>query len=173
MKKFVSFMLACAVLAVVMIGCQSYSAKASKEYDPMNVTYKVSYFRTNGDVPGAEYPKTTVIEKTNQLEEYYTKNKDLYDFEYQTDTEPSFRKAIEAYDEVFFKKNSLIVVLLEENTGSARHSIQKVQADRDRIEIAIKRTVPEIRTEDMAQWHIVFEVEKAALGDKEIKVSVG
>lgn len=69
------------------------------------------------------------------------------------------------YDEEFFKTKALIVVELQETSGSVRNEVTKVVKNGEKITIGIKKTIPEIGTADMAQWAIYVEVDNSFVGD--------
>lgn len=69
-----------------------------------------------------------------------------------------FSKECEKYDERYFKEKSLIVVILEENSGSITHTVTDLKmSDDGKLNVYIDRNVPETGTCDMAYWHIFIE----------------
>ena len=118
----------------------------------------IRFIRTNGYVSGANYPVITVISSIEELEQYYSEYKDIYNFSSREvpylGSANGFLDAIEDYTEDYFVDNYLIFVLLEESSGSVRHEIARIEDDGT---IVIRRLAPEIGTADMAQWHIIFE----------------
>lgn len=136
-----------------------------------NIDFNAQYIRTNGYSDGEVYPKTLWITSPAELEAYYELNKDKYDLGSRanpgSDQTLGFADAIKAYDSAFFESNDLILVVLEEGSGSIRHEVTAVELlpsiyDRVRyfIQPYIKRVVPEVGTADMAEWHIMIEVSK-------------
>ena len=70
----------------------------------------------------------------------------------------------EFYDEDFFLDRSLIVVRLEEGSGSNRHEVTDVLLDSGAYLVQITRILPGpgyAGTCDMAEWHILIEIPKA------------
>ena len=92
------------------------------------------------------FRSVTVIESVEALNSYYEENQDRYDLAQWDVTE--------RYDEAYFSENVLLLVLLEEGSGSNRHEVTAVMKQEDGMEIAIDRILPEIGTTDMAEWHI-------------------
>lgn len=132
--------------------------------DESSINYDVQYIRTNGYQEGAEYPFVKIIHSVEELNAYYHANKDKYDLERHekvySDTTIGFLDACDKYDETYFEKQKLIIVLLEEGSGSVRHKVESVIMGTDDIcYIAIDTIVPEVGTDDMAQWHILIELE--------------
>jgi len=129
--------------------------------EPTN-SFEVQYIRSNGYVGGENYPVVTVITSVKELEEYSAANNSRYDLSSrgitQSDTQAGFIEAIEKYSESFFTNSYLVVVLLEEISGSIRHKVDSVNADGD---IVINRLQPEIGTDDMAEWNIIIELENS------------
>ena len=128
------------------------------------INYDVQYIRTNGYHEGAEYPVVKIIRSVDELNAYYNANKDKYDLERHekvySDTTIGFLDACDKYDEAYFEKQNLIMVLLEEGSGSVRHKVESViMGTDDSCYISIDTIVPEVGTDDMAEWHILIEPE--------------
>jgi hypothetical protein len=133
--------------------------------DPLGqeVGFIAQYIRTNGYHEDVDYPVVTVIESVDALNTYYEENQDRYDLAQWDVTD--------RYDEAYFTENVLLLVLLEEGSGSNRHEVTAVMKQDDGMEIAIDRILPEIGTADMAEWHIFIEVTKSDYAPGEMKVS--
>ena len=132
--------------------------------DGSPVDYDVQYIRTNGYHEDVKYPVVKVIRSVDELNNYYNANKDKYDLERHekvySDTTIGFLDACDKYDEAYFEKQSLIMVLLEEGSGSVRHKVESViMGTDDMCYISIDTIVPEVGTDDMAEWHILIEPE--------------
>ncbi len=71
-------------------------------------------------------------------------------------------QTFDRYDEAYFSERDLIVVLLEEGSGSIRHKVNTVYRDdtTGRWTIDIERIIPDTCTEDMAGWRIFVEPPK-------------
>lgn len=122
----------------------------------------VQYVRTNGRAPDTEFPHSLVIRSRQELLEYYEQNKAYYNMDSSRDESPAFRDAIDRYDEAYFAKRELLVVVLQENSGSIRHHVNFM---RERFtetegwwEVSITSFSSMYETEDMAQWHILIEM---------------
>lgn len=131
---------------------------------PTQLAYGVQYIRTDGYAEGAKYPCITVIDSVRELDSYYKSNKNTFDLERKekvcSDTTIGFLDACDRYDERFFESRYLVLVLLEEGSGSVRHKVTGVEPADDGIKVKIQRNVPEIGTDDMAQWHIIMEMKR-------------
>ena len=129
------------------------------------VAFEAQYIRTNGYSDSVQYPIVTTVKNRAELDAYYAKYKGTYDLERHervySDTTVGFLDACDRYDDAFFEKNDLILVLTEEPSGSIRHTVESVQGDAvGGLEIVIGRTCPYVATCDMAEWHIMIEVAK-------------
>lgn len=168
MKRIISIIVFITViLSLTACGRNAETDTAEKETVPASETiirsipFKAQYIRTNGYNEGAEYPKTLWIESVQELKEYYEKNKGTYSFR------DEFDGAIKKYDEAFFENHNLIFVLLEEPSGSISHKVTDVSlspSPQNKVQYFVQpvfqRTVPEVQTCDMAEWHIIIEISK-------------
>ena len=137
------------------------------------VEWAAQYIRTNGYSEGVLYPSVRIIDSLQELKEYYNTWHEVFDLERKEkvylDTSIGFLDACDHYDEAFFEKNYLIFVLLEEGSGSIRHEVRSVEQTEDKkISISIDRKVPEVGTDDMAEWHIILELSRDVLVENSI-----
>lgn len=144
-----------AVLGRVDMG---WHDRASYLLDTMtDYAFEACYIRTDGYHENMVYPQMQVIRSADQLQTYCRENGSLYQFEQGTDGAESFLEACERYDEAYFEKQCLLLVLLQEGSGSIRHKVDRVgTADGDTV-ISIQTITPEVGTCDMAAWHILIE----------------
>jgi len=138
---------------------------SSEAYNHL-LEYAPQYIRTNGYIEGATYPRKILIENLSELNEYYEKHKDIYDLK-------KFKEATGIYDESFFKSHKLVMVVLEEGSGSIRHKVNTAKAGGgNALEICIERIIPEAGTCDMAQWHILIDTEASVSNESDIKLTL-
>ena len=76
-----------------------------------------------------------------------------------------FTAAVSGYDDAFFEAHDLLFVLLEAGSGSIRHEVTAVRAlpsgdGKYAIRPEITEIIPEAMSDDMAEWHILIEIEK-------------
>ena len=138
-----------------------------------DVQWAAQYIRTNGYSEGVLYPSVRIIDSLQELKDYYNTWHEVFDLERKekvySDTTVGFLDACDQYDDAFFEKNYLIFVLLEEGSGSIRHEVRSVeQAEDKKISISIDRKVPEVGTDDMADWHIILELSRDVLVENSI-----
>ena len=137
------------------------------------VKWVAQYVRTNGYSEGVLYPSVRIIDSLQELKDYYNTWHEVFDLERKekvySDTTIGFLDACDQYDETFFEKNYLIFVLLEEGSGSIHHEVRSVKQTEDKkISISIDRKVPEVGTDDMAEWHIILELSRDVLVENSI-----
>ncbi|MBQ8921345.1 MAG: hypothetical protein IJ060_04180 [Oscillospiraceae bacterium] len=123
--------------------------------------FSAQYIRTNGYHSGVRYPQVCIIRSREELDDYISRNESLYDFEGygsigEADYTPGFRDILTNYTDDWFETHQLVLVLLEETSGSVRHEVTALTQH----SVTVKRLVPEIGTEDMAEWHLVIETDK-------------
>ena len=134
---------------------------------PVSYDFKAQYTRT-GYHSDVAYPLAFLIDSRDALDQYFTDNAGQYDFTYSSssyfDGSISFEAAIQNYDEKWFETHQLILAVLEEGSGSIRHKVADVSrtAD-DHVVVEITRYMPEFCTADMAEWHILVEVDRKDL----------
>jgi len=176
MKKQIAFLLA-AVLLLSLAGCEtampvhqplaqpteSQSSTDDSVPTEQPLEFSAQYIRTNGGA--TQFPDVQIIDSVQALTDYYEKNDEAFDLERKaqvySDTTIGFLDACDKYDDAFFADNYLIFVLLEEGSGSIRHEVTDVLQTADgEIAISIDTHVPSCFTCDMAQWHIILELDR-------------
>ena len=122
----------------------------------------VQYVRTDGYRDGEQYPKALWITSLDEINAYVEANQELYHLNTN-----GFTDVVKQYDDNYFEKNDLIIVLLEEGSGSIEHRVLGLtattlenQEKQYEIQPMIQRTIPEVGTDDMAEWHILMEISK-------------
>lgn len=133
-----------------------------------SLTFQAQYIRTNGYEEGKVYPLVVPIRSREQLDSYLEKNRGVYSFYDSFDDTPSFLEATEDYDDRFFSRKALLLVVLEESSGSIRHEVASVMPQERGIQVNIRRIQPSSFTQDTAQWHIIIELDADALDDDQI-----
>lgn len=141
------------------------------------VSFDVQYIRTDGYHEEIEYPVVKLIRSVDELTAYYETSKEDYDLERKdkvySDTTIGFLDACDKYDEAYFENQILVMVLLEEGSGSNRHKVQSVNQSADgQCYIYIDTIVPEVGTCDMAEWHILIEPQAGTDIESESDITV-
>ncbi len=140
------------------------------------VTVDVQYIRTDGYHEELSYPAVKLIRSVEELSAYYEANKELYDLERRAspaaDSTLGFLDACDRYDDAFFKEHRLILILLEESSGSNRHRVTAVRQNADgKLTVDIENIIPETGTCDMALWHIFAETDADIADEHDISLS--
>lgn len=141
------------------------------------INFDAQYIRTDGYHEDVQYPVVKIIRSVGELNAYYEANKEEYSLgrndNVSSDTTIGFLDSCDKYDDAYFEDHILIMVLLEESSGSNRHKVQSVHRNADgRCCIYIDRIVPEAGTCDMAEWHILIEPEVGVQIEKELDITV-
>ena len=131
--------------------------------------FKAQYIRANllQYDPAPNFPETVLIKDRGELEKYYADNINKYNLRW--DSPDCFYEAVlNGYDEDFFKERCLLFVVVQEGSGSISHVVKKVEYDQNSgtIGTVIDRIVPNTGTDDMAEWHIVIELDRSVSGSK-------
>lgn len=129
------------------------------------IPFLPKYVRTDGGREGVEFPTVILIHSVEELEQYVAENREYFDLEHRdainADSEPGFMDYCMFYDEAFFEKQYLVMILVEEGSGSICHNVSHVGVSGDGIlYINLQTVTPDVGTDDMAQWHILVELEK-------------
>jgi len=118
----------------------------------------VQYVRTNWrGAGGVSLPAVTIITSRAEMNQYVG----LHDTSLMGLS--SLVDAARGYTDEFFEKSYLVVVMMEEVSGSNRHAVIGVSENGD---ILIRRLVPEIGTADMALWHIIIELDRSRMPER-------
>ena len=108
-----------------------------------------------GQVDGMTYPHTQVVssfaEWQAMLDPSCPEDPNL---------DADFVAGLDRYNEEFFTEGSLIILYLEEGSGSIRHSIGLVGIEKDQLSVTVTSKVPEVFTDDMAYWAILIPISK-------------
>ena len=124
-------------------------------------TFEAQYIRADGYHSEFEYPIVKVIRSVEDLNAHYEEYKDYFLLDGGgLGNPPTFKEACEKYDDEFFNKKLLILVLLEEGSGSIHHEVKSVKTSGSNVEIDIEVNIPEVCTDDMAEWHIIIELNR-------------
>ena len=115
-----------------------------------SVDFDAQYIRAGSKKELSAYPAVKIIRSANEMSRYLKKETHMSD---------ALVNACQKYDADYFKEQILIIVLLEEGSGSVRHEVEKVGANNGHAVIQIKSIAPEVGTCDMAWWHILIEPE--------------
>lgn len=122
--------------------------------------------RTDGGNEDISYPFVTVLRSREELTDYCLAQGKVFDLETE------FLDACKGYDESYFAQNDLILICVEEASGSVTHQVTDVREEKGGWIITVVRHEPEEKTADMAQWHILVEIQMGKVIAPEATVSV-
>jgi len=176
MKQRIAFLLVFVMLflaACSFLSCAELEKTCPPETDEIipsdpteSLKFNAQYIRTDGYHENIKYPAVKVVRSDRELNMYYESNKELYNLERRedpaSDSTIGFLDACDRYDEAYFEDHVLLMVLLEEGSGSNRHEVKKVLRSKDLVTVEIDTIVPEVGTCDMAEWHILVELPREA-----------
>ena len=75
-------------------------------------------------------------------------------------SDSGFTEGLAALDEAFFAEQSLLILYLEEGSGSDRHRVDQVIVEDGTVTVTLTTLQPEIGTCDMAYWAILIPMDK-------------
>ena len=112
--------------------------------------------------PGEHLP-IFKIDTLAELEQFKATFETILDLDQGYDTALSFNAAMSKAQwdrEIFYEKNSLLIIYIPASSGSFRHAIQEVKTTDTSICIHVKQANnPDVITDDMAGWFLLAEVE--------------
>lgn len=78
----------------------------------------------------------------------------------------------ERYDDEFWQKKDLLLIVQREESGSIRHSVGKIFRNRILSDetwfVSVERRIPEEQTEDEAIWHFFIEIQDGKLDAEDV-----
>lgn len=151
--------------------------------DPGHPANASSFYRADGDAgggaeylwTGAENFSTIAISHQQHIPVHrfddaaalaaFIEEADAYfqfDVSYSDDNpgEESLAEAFAKYDDAFFEGSRLLVIYMQERSGSIRHEIGDVAIQDGTLLVTVRRVVPEAGTDDMADWFLLLELGK-------------
>lgn len=177
MKRISAIMIAF-IFLITFVGCSDYW-RCYNDPGPQSYAFEAQYIRT-GYSEDRNYPYHVVIDSKKELEAYYEANKGRFDLERRevvhSETSIGFLDACDKYDDAYFERQNLVLIVLEEGSGSVRHEITDVRHAYNENgapigwDITINRIVPETTTADLAQWHLFLEVQMGKMIESDDKV---
>ena len=151
MKKLFMVLLA----ALLLAGCAKPGAtvkptadtvQPTEQFFERSIVWSAQYVRTDRYIQDAQYPDVLVLDSVAALTAY-----EEYD---------RLKDSCAGYDEAFFEEYFLVMVLVEEPSGSNSHEVLKVEQADDKTAISIKRNIAQVGTCDMARWHIIVQLKR-------------
>ena len=158
MKKTILPAMTLLIALLTFVACSGTQANPGNPLasDQIQIN-NVQYVRVTWYSSGERYPVVTVISSRDELEQYY-RNKRVWLLAAAQfhGFASELANAVANYSDDFFANNFLVMILLEENSGSITHNVEKIDNNGN---IFISRFIPEMGTADMAKWYILIELD--------------
>lgn len=117
------------------------------------IQYKADSIKTHLYIEDMQKTKVDVIANIQQLYNY----NNVFDAQ-------NLNMKLEQYTKDFFNNNNLIIVTIQDGSGSISNSVGDViRKDKSTIDIIVNKKVPEVATADMAMSHLIIEINKSYL----------
>lgn len=152
MKKKKLWLLLTVVMALV------FAAGCNKKEKV--IEYDANYYQSlTGETKEllTESPEVFILHTKDELTDYYEKNKESYDLS-------ELHDQLEKYDDSYFKKQDLILIVFRESSGAVTHEVSDVAYENGAWKVSIKRNAPAAGISNIAWWHIVLEIKDIKLG---------
>jgi len=156
MKKLVLLGIAFMIVFIALGACTSKDNISPKDtnhaLDTSSQIVPNAHYIRIGSGFGPRQPAYTIVSSMNELAQNSSS------FNQGAFWETEYTNVIAKYTDNYFTDNFLVIVLLEENSGSNRHKVESVDRDGN---IVIQQLIPEIGTSDMATWNIIIELDNS------------
>lgn len=124
---------------------------SSTNYTYTDIPYISNEVHSHLYFEGYNNPNVDIIKSTSDLTKYTNKYKD-----------DKLASTLNKYTNDYFNNNVLVIVTVQENSGSITDKVERVAKidNTNALSIFVNRSFPEIGTEDMAMWHLLVEINK-------------
>lgn len=139
MKRFWSGFLSLLLATIVLVGCSTFSYKTRTLWGGISTT-----------LPSGE-ALAVKVDSVEELSSYRQDEREWYD---------ANASAFSVYTDEFFEDHTLVLVFLEETSGSNHVGISSVDKRITGIEVILLRQEPPIGTDDMRGWSFLIEIDK-------------
>ena len=103
------------------------------------------------------------IDSPDALAEFLEAMSAYFQLDVAYDGNQSFADAVKTYDDAFFSDRLLLLLCTQETSGSIRHRIKDTPISGGGLSVVVEAIVPEIGTDDMADWFIMLELSREEL----------
>lgn len=150
--------------------------------DPAQADYTASFFRADSQAEGGWEFITTwadnadmlaissvrhmpviAVDRSEALSDFISEGIDYYQLDTAYAENISFAENAGKYDEAFFESKMLLILCAQETSGSIRHKITSTAISGDTLSVEVETIVPEVGTDDMADWFILLEIDNDEL----------
>lgn len=114
------------------------------------ISYRAYNVKTHLYIEQMQSPQIDVLDTLQQLYDYSN-----------VFSAQNLDEKLDKYTNTFFDNKSLIVITIQEGSGSITNSIGNVRkTNASTLDVTVNRKVPEVGTMDMAMHHLIIEVSK-------------
>ena len=136
-----------------------------KTPDPYQLWFGSDSYAQNGCLYGRlvysgdwQFPHTETVNTYAEWQSFFLS------YSAGSDSDAGFAEGLSALDEAFFAEQSLLILYLEESSGSYRHRVDQVIVEDGTVTVTLTTLEPEIFTCDMTYWAILIPIDKGAAG---------
>lgn len=133
--------------------------------DPYQLWFGSDSYARNGCLYGRlvysgdwQFPHTETVNTYAEWQSFFLS------YSAGSDSDAGFAEGLSALDEAFFAEQSLLILYLEESSGSYRHRVDQVIVEDGTVTVTLTTLEPEIFTCDMTYWAILIPIDKGAAG---------
>jgi len=80
--------------------------------------------------------------------------------DYLTTLENQVRESYAQYNQSFFERNILAIILVEQGSGNVSYQLESLFTDNDVLTVNVKKNAPMIQTMDFVSWVMFLELDK-------------
>ncbi len=111
-------------------------------------------------ISGVRHIPVVRIDSLDALAEFLGALDSYYQFDVAYGGNPSFADAMKKYDAAFFRGKLLLLLCMQESSGSIRHRIREIPLSGGILTVVVEAVVPETGTADMADWFATLELSR-------------
>lgn len=163
-KKILAGSIICLCL---LAGCTGAQSSTDTSLSPLptlssSISFASKEIRTDVFAETTTYPGIVIIVSKTELDNYI----ELVKGANNLDINEAFASAVTEYDDTFFEDYMLVLVLLNEPSSSIRHTVSSITPGTDGVKIHIESEIPDVRTDEQAEWHIIVEIDRQYKGSE-------
>lgn len=144
-----------------------YPSQYSVPVPMQNYDFNAKYVRTYYTGRNSGSPKKKIFTSRAELDSYVNEYKEKTGTMIGLGMNKTLEEEVADYDDNWFNSHKLVMVILEEGSGSISHKVVQVGG----INITIERIIPAVGTCDMAEWHILIELDKDLYLNNDVQIS--
>ena len=169
-----------ALIAVFLVASMFFTGGV-KPVTINDMDYKATFIKNAyfAQVANQDGQNFLVIRDMEQLKSYESKimtelRKDtaIVPKGYWEGIERDVKKVYARYNAKFFKKNNLIIVLVDQGSGSVKYSVSSLGCNDGLLTINIDKISGMVQTMDFASWFLFLEIGKDACNVQNIKINL-